>query len=141
MALHRFPIKFQVLGWRHIFFDLRATNISVTLENLRLFTDVINNPEGVSKLLFSFQFVIFNRLSYCFKGRTGFDVKTSFARILINGYSVPRDFSWIENYKLIWVVKEQQWKHSISLILKGSFGPFRPPPDIEHNEDPNARSI
>ena len=59
------------------------------------------------------QFVIFNPLSYCFEGTIGFDVKTSFAsrpesrlirwynkRILIKVYSVPWDFSWIENYKL-----------------------------------------
>ena len=66
--------------------------------------------EVVSRLQ---QFVIFKPLSYCFK-ETGYDVKASFAScpvlclircynktILIKGYSVPQDFSWIENYKLI----------------------------------------
>ena len=67
------------------------------------------------------QFVIFNYklLSYCFKEKIRFDVKASFAsrlvsrlirwynkRILIKGYSVPRDFSWIENYKLYLVKLE-----------------------------------
>ena len=39
-----------------------------------------------------FQFVIFKPLSHCFEETIGFNVK---------GYSVPRDLSWIENYKLI----------------------------------------
>ena len=66
------------------------------------------------------QFVIFKLMSYCFEETKGFDIKASFAsypesrlirwynepgditnkRILIKGYSVSRDFSWIENYKL-----------------------------------------
>ena len=60
------------------------------------------------------QFVIFKPLSYCFKEIIiGFVVKASFAsrplsrlirwynkRILRKGYSIPQDFSWIENYKL-----------------------------------------
>ena len=65
------------------------------------------------KSLLVTQFVIFKPLSHCFEETIGFDVKASFAsrpvsrliswynkRILIKGYSVPRDFSWIENYKL-----------------------------------------
>ena len=61
----------------------------------------------------TFQFVIFKLLSYCFEETIGFDVNASFASrsvsrlirwynkgILRKGYSVPRDFSWIENYKL-----------------------------------------
>ena len=61
----------------------------------------------------TFQFVIFKPLSHCFEETIGFDVKASFVsrpmshlirwynkRILIKGYSVPRDFSWIENHKL-----------------------------------------
>ena len=59
------------------------------------------------------QFVIFKPLSYCFEETIEFDVKASFAsrpvsrlirwynkKILGKGYSVSRDFSWIENYKL-----------------------------------------
>ena len=59
------------------------------------------------------KFAIFKPLSYCFEETIGFNVKVSFAsrllsrqirwyikRILRKGYSVPRDFSWIENYKL-----------------------------------------
>ena len=59
------------------------------------------------------QLVIFKPLSYCFEETIGLDVKASFVsrpvshlirwynkRILRKGYSVPRDFSWIENYKL-----------------------------------------
>ena len=60
-------------------------------------------------------FVIFMRLSYCFEETTRFDVKALFSRgpvsrlikpgskkrIIGKGYSVPRDVSWIENYKLI----------------------------------------
>ena len=70
-----------------------------------------------------FQFVIFNPLSYCFEEMIGFDVKALFASrpvsrltgditrpdeittkfwILRKRYSVPRDFSWIDNYKLIY---------------------------------------
>ena len=68
----------------------------------------------------SYQFVIFKPLSYCFEETIWFNGKASFAsrpvsrlinwlgdttrwynkRILIKGYSVPLDFSWIENYKL-----------------------------------------
>ena len=62
-----------------------------------------------------FQFVIFKPLNHCFEETIGFDVKASFESrplsrrlirwynetILIKGYSVPWDFSWIENYKLI----------------------------------------
>ena len=64
-------------------------------------------------LIVPFQFVIFKLLSYCFEETIGFDVKATFVSrpmsylirwynkiILIKGYSVPRDFSWIENYKL-----------------------------------------
>ena len=69
--------------------------------------DILNQWESV-------QFVIFKPLRYCFKETIGFDVKASFAsrpvsrliswynnqvynkRILIKGYSVPRNFSWIE---------------------------------------------
>ena len=60
------------------------------------------------------QFVIFKPLSYCFGEIIGFDIKASFVsrpvsrlirwynkRISRKGHSVPRDFSWIENYKLI----------------------------------------
>ena len=63
------------------------------------------------------QFVIFKPLSYCFEetiGRKSLVCKSSNVasnqviwqtrwynkRILKKGYSVPRDFSWIENYKL-----------------------------------------
>ena len=59
------------------------------------------------------QSIIFKLVSYCFEETIGFEVKASFVsrpisrlirwynkRILIKGYSVPRDFSWIENYKL-----------------------------------------
>ena len=64
------------------------------------------------------QFVIFKPLSYYFKETIGFDVKATFEsppvsilirrynkpihnkRVLIKGYLGPRDFSWIENYKL-----------------------------------------
>ena len=62
---------------------------------------------------FPAEFVNFNLLSYCLGEIIGFDVKISFAsrpvshlirwynkRILRKGYSVRRDFSWIENYKL-----------------------------------------
>ena len=55
------------------------------------------------------QRVVFNLLSYCFEGTTGFDVKASFAsrpvsrlirwynkKIMIKIYSVSRDFTWIE---------------------------------------------
>ena len=58
-------------------------------------------------------------LSYCFEGTLGFDVKALFASYpvsrvigwynegtLIKDYSVPRDFSWIENYKTVFV-----WGH------------------------------
>ena len=57
--------------------------------------------------------VIFKPPSYCFEETIGFDVKALFAshpvlcrirwynkRILRKGYSVPWDFSWIENHKL-----------------------------------------
>ena len=67
------------------------------------------------------QFAIFKSLSYCLKETIGFDVKASFAdrpvsrlirwynkRILRKGYSVPWDFSWIENYKLFWVKRTIQ---------------------------------
>ena len=60
------------------------------------------------------QFLIFNPLSYCFEEIIGFGVKASFGsrpvsrlirwykkRISRKSYSIPRDFSWIENYKLI----------------------------------------
>ena len=57
------------------------------------------------------QFVVFELLSHCFEERIGFDVckassvasnQTSWynKRTLRKEYSVPRDFSWIENYKL-----------------------------------------
>ena len=61
------------------------------------------------------QFAIFKPLSYCCEETIGFDVKVSFARRQVSrlikpvditkefmrkGYSVPRDFSWIENNKL-----------------------------------------
>ena len=69
------------------------------------------------------QFVIFKPISYCFKETMGFDVKASFASHPVSHligwynkpgditeefwkkvYSIPQDFSWIENYKLkkIW---------------------------------------
>ena len=62
-----------------------------------------------------YQLLSFKPLSYCFEETIGFDVMASFARrpvlrliksgditkCLIKGYSVPRDFSWIQNYKLI----------------------------------------
>ena len=72
------------------------------------------------------QFATFKWLSYCCDKTIGFNVKTSFARsqvsylikpgdiakvFLIKGYSVPREFSWIENYKsntsafLLWCVE------------------------------------
>ena len=69
------------------------------------------------------QWVIFKSLSYCFKEPIEFDLKASFPSrpvsrlikwynrpgdttrwyneiILRKGYSIPRDFLWIENYKL-----------------------------------------
>ena len=60
----------------------------------------------------SMQFVIFKPLNYCFEETIGFDVKASFtsrpiSRLIswynnqvIQGHSVPRDFSWIENHKV-----------------------------------------
>ena len=69
------------------------------------------------------QFVIFKPLNHCFKETVEFDVKASFEsrplsrlirwyntrwyekRILIKGYSVSRDFSRIESYKLKYVKK------------------------------------
>ena len=69
-----------------------------------------------------YQFVTFKPLSYCFEETIEFDVKASFASRPVScliswysnqeiqqknsdkkGYSVPRDFSWIENYKLIYL--------------------------------------
>ena len=66
-----------------------------------------------------YQFVIFKPLNYCFEETIGFYLKASFASLplsrlirwynkpghiikkLLDKASVPRDFSWIENYKLI----------------------------------------
>ena len=63
----------------------------------------------------TYQFAIFNPLSYCFRRnnriwRKGLVASRAASRlirwynkrILIKSYSVPRDFSWIENYKLIY---------------------------------------
>ena len=63
------------------------------------------------------EFVIFKTLSYCFGETKEFGVKALFARgpvsrllkrgneiILRKDYSVPRDFSWIENYKPSYVL-------------------------------------
>ena len=79
----------------------------------------VQKPVQIQK---KYQFVIFNPLSYCFKEIICFDLKASFVnrlvsrlirwynktrwynnRILRKGYSVSRDFSWIENYKLIYL--------------------------------------
>ena len=85
------------------------------------------------------QFVIFKPLSYCFEETIGFDVKASFAsrpvlrlirwynqRILRKDYRVPRNFSWIENYKLFLLQIKTHMSgsktvcgFSILLILKG----------------------
>ena len=79
----------------------------------------VQKPVQIQK---KYQFVIFNPLSYCFKEIIGFDVKASFANrpvsrlirwynniILRKGYSVARDFSWIENYKLIYSRQRLLW--------------------------------
>ena len=58
------------------------------------------------------KFVIFKPLSYYFEETVQSGVKASFARRLVScliklgrilrkGYSIPRDFSWIENYKTV----------------------------------------
>ena len=81
-----------------------------------------------------YQFASFNPLSYCFKAIIGFDVKTWFAncpvprlirwynktrwynnRILRKGYSVTEDFSWIENYKLMYSRQRLLWFILLSL--------------------------
>ena len=88
------------------------------------------------------QFVIFKWLSHCFEETIGFDVKASFAsrplshlirwynktrwsnkRILIKGYSVPWDFSWIENYKLFFFFFFHWFEWIISYLI-GSFWPI-----------------
>lgn len=49
-------VKFQVLRWWHIkVFDLRATNINVTLYNSQHFTHGIVGLKDVSKLSFLFE--------------------------------------------------------------------------------------
>ena len=65
------------------------------------------------------QFTVLKSLIYCFKETIGFEKQASFLRcpissliksnditkeFLVKGYSNERNFSWIENYKLIWVV-------------------------------------
>ena len=73
---------------------------------------------GKTENLWLIQFVIFKPLSYFFRETIVFDIKASFAsrslsrlirwynkpgyneRNLRKGYSIPRDCSWIENYKL-----------------------------------------
>ena len=91
----------------------------------------VQKPVQIQK---KYQFVIFNPLSYCFKEIIGFDVKASFAnrpvshlirwynktrwynnRILRKGYSVAGDFSWIENYKLIYSRQRLLWFILLSL--------------------------
>ena len=72
-----------------------------------MFDRILNMP-------FIRQFLLFKLRSYCFEETIGFDVKVLFAsrlvsrqtRFLRKGYSVPRDFSWIENHKL----KMNMWK-------------------------------
>ena len=87
--------RYHIGGWVHI-------NYILVLEKLQNKT---------------YQFVIFRLLSYCFEETIELDVKASFAsrpfsrlirwynkRILRKG--TERDFSWIENYKLIWINAE-----------------------------------
>ena len=83
------------------------------------------------------QFVIFKPLSYWFEETIGFDVKPSFSscpvsrlirwynkRILRKGSSVPRDFSWIENYKLCLWHSSYLFTYSPTWFKK-SFAHFR----------------
>ena len=58
-----------------------------------------------------YRFLMFKPLSYYFKETIGFDVKASLTKgplsglikpgDIIKSYSVPWDFSWTENYKLM----------------------------------------
>ena len=83
------------------------------------------------------QLVIFKPLSYWFEETIGFDVKPSFSscpvsrlirwynkRILRKGSSVPRDFSWIENYKLYLWHSSYLFTYSPTWFKK-SFAHFR----------------
>ena len=77
---------------------------SVKSEQVSLFTIITSlkykfvlhllKEDGLSPSVLVYLFVIFISLSYCFQETTRIDVKALFARD-------PRDFSWIENYKLI----------------------------------------
>ena len=77
------------------------------------------------------QFVIFKPLSYCFEETTGFDANTSFTsrpvsrlirwynkRIFEKSYSVPRDFSWIESYKLKQLPIVEHYDKSKEVVLQ-----------------------
>ena len=111
------------LGQRNLFlYSFMLSNSVCNSRGLKTF-DEQTSLSGFNSLFLFFiclsQFVIFKTLSYCFKETTGFDVIAWFAsrpvlrlirwysklgditRILIKGYSVPQDFSWIENYKLL----------------------------------------
>ena len=84
-------------------------NHVVCVNSLNQVCSIWRNTNAAFKISL-YQFVIFNPLSYCFKEMIGFDVKASFASRpvlrLTRWYNKPGDitidFSWIENYKLIY---------------------------------------
>ena len=103
----KFIRSFLKFSFCNVFLTISLA-ISTSLEKLSLFDQQIS---------FSLKFL--KPLSYCFEETIWFDVKDSFAsrpvsrlikwynkpgdktkEILRKGYSVPWDFSWIENYKL-----------------------------------------
>ena len=90
--------------------------------------------KGLLSFIWRVYSVIFKPLSYWFEETIGFDVTVSFAshpvsrlirwdsrRILRKGYSVPRDFSWIENYKLCYYDKFDPFQH---LVWRGLATPL-----------------
>ena len=98
---------------------------------LTMYLLAIANPSGIfyqptAKYLFRNQFVIFKPLSYCFKNWRNsrnwckglvskvpsvVSNQTSWynKRTLRKSYSVPREFSWIENYILKWAYQVIKW--------------------------------
>ena len=121
-------LGFASVGKGKRYFFLLHSTTSTHFEN-RLVFSVCIYREGLmmnedfqsgsrNRTTFFYQFVIFKPLSYCFEETIGFGIKASFAsrsvsRIIrwykkpgdikkeFGDFTVPRDFSWIENYKLL----------------------------------------